>query len=268
MTSLTRSRWLNRRPARFGVVLLLAGLCACAPVLMPPAGERISAQAGRELIAAWQQRSPSSLQGFARAEVDSPGRDFTGELVVLVESPNRLRVESLSPFGLPLLTLVADSRRFAVFIPPENRFYAGTPSADNLQRFTRIPLEPVDLIGRLLGQIPAGSSGRLATYAQPAGGWLIDLLDVSPRLRLSFDGSGNLLGISSFRNGRLLLDVRYLEHGRLLPGFPARYRISVPKLGTTLQIEFTEQRTDRRFAPGLFQLEPPPGVVIQELDGA
>ncbi|PLX75851.1 MAG: hypothetical protein C0614_10600 [Desulfuromonas sp.] len=249
-------------------VCSLGLLCSCSAIIEPPPGSRVEDRIGRELVANWSDRvgSFSSVQGVAHIEVDSPGSTFKGNQVLLAESPAHFRAESLSPFGVPLLTLVANKAELNVLLPAQNIFYRGRASAENLRRFTRIPLRPSALVGLLLCQTPLLNGGGFNTYAQPDGGWVLDVVDSTPPQRLYFDASGRLTAIHSFVRGYPLV-MRYFDHGRLVAGFPARFELSSPRAKTVVRLDFSEQKRNLKFRPGLFQLQPPLGTTIIELDG-
>jgi len=266
--SLMLSLLTNKSPLFLLVACFLVLLCSCSAIIEPPSGARVENRIGRELIANWSDQvgSPSSIQGVARIEVNVPGSEFKVSQVLLAESPAYFRAESLSPFGVPLLTLVANRTELNVLLPVQNVFYRGQASADNLRRFTRIPLRPSALVGLLLCQAPALQDGGFNTYAQPDGGWVIDVVDAKPHQRLYFDGTGRLTAIHSYVSGQSLV-MRYFDHGRLVTGFPARFELSAPRTGTVVGLNFSEQRLNRKFQSGIFHLAPPLGTTIFELDG-
>lgn len=267
MSTLSVSPHLHKIVGSLPGLLCALLLVACAPLLEAPPGERVDDRLGVELLIGWRQRSIDwqALQGLARIEVDAPGSDFSGSQVVLAQRPDRLRTESLSPFGMPLLTLVANGERLAVLLPLQADYYQGAASAENLQRFAGIPLEPAQLVSLLLCQVPEATDS-LNIYADPDGGWLVELFAAAPRQRLFFDSSGQLQRTELYQNSRLLLAVDYRDHGRWIDGFPARYVISLPKFRSIARVEFAEQRLRRTLNDDLFHLSPSPGVTVHQLD--
>ncbi|MDT8440567.1 MAG: hypothetical protein RQ723_02765 [Desulfuromonadales bacterium] len=268
MSTLSVSPALHKTVASLAILGCLLLFAACAPLLDTPPGDRVSDRLGADLLDSWRQHGADwqAVQGLAEVKVEAPGHHFSGNQVVLAHLPDRLRTESLSPFGTPLLTLVANGEHLAVLLPMQSAYYQGDASAANLQRFAGIPLEPEQLVGLLLCRLPEPVPGGFATYTDPAGGWLVDLFAGAPRQRLFFDAAGLLHRIEVYQNGRLLLAVDYRDHGRWVEGFPARYQISLPKFRSTARVEFADQRLNRPAVDGLFQLSPPPGVTVHELD--
>lgn len=72
---------------------------------------------------------------------------------ILVDRPDRLRLETLSPLGAILIVTV-DSHEIAGFHTREGLFYRGRSSKENLFRYTHIPLALGELTSLLMGLPP------------------------------------------------------------------------------------------------------------------
>jgi len=79
--------------------------------------------------------------------------------VVLVQRPDRLRLETLSPLGA-LLILTASGDEMAGFHTREGIFYRGKSSIENLYRFTQIPLGVGELTAVLMGLPPVAGEAE------------------------------------------------------------------------------------------------------------
>ena len=132
--------------------LLLLALSGCATLprelSATPAGQEV----GHSLLDDWLTRRGqySTVQGVAKVRVQTAERTVTGTQVILAEAPDRLRAETLSPFGTPLLLLAADGTELGVLLPGDNLFYQGRATPENIGRFTRLPFRLADLVGILL----------------------------------------------------------------------------------------------------------------------
>jgi len=205
-----------------------------------------------------------SLQGMAKVKVKAVGRSLGGTQVLLAETPDHLRAETLSPFGAPLLLLTSDGQSLAALLPSESRFYSGAATAANLQRFTRVPIGPAELVGILLYRAPVINYQRAQAYALPEDGWQLELSGGDQRQELVFDQGRRLIETRYYRGGRLELRVAYDRFDDA--AFPREFILELPEAETTASLVFTELSTNRDFLPGIFQLVPPAGVQAQSLD--
>jgi outer membrane lipoprotein-sorting protein len=247
--------------------LLLALLSACVPLAITPSGVKVDDQTGTTLLEEWQQRAAQvfAVQGIANAKVSTPERNVSGTQVVLAERPDHFRAESLSPFGTPLLTLAANGDQLSVLLPAQNVFYTGSASAENLGRFTRLPLKPVDLVDLLLYRAPLITARRRTTYALHEGGWQVTLNGALRRQELVFDAERRLVDVRYFERDTLFLRIGYQNFDELVANFPAQFIIEVPEFATTARLAFTELAINRTFQPGIFHLKAPDGATIYNL---
>lgn len=246
--------------------VLLQGGCATLPPVLP--GTPVPAETGRALVAEWRQRSAAvdALQGVARVRVQTAERTVSGSQVLLVERPDRLRAETLSPFGTPLLLLAADGPRLAVLLPADNLYYSGRATPENLGRFARLPLRLSDLVGILLGRPPLLDERGMSAYRLPDGGWRVEL-DAAPRRQeLLFDGSRRLTQVSYHYRDELQLRIAYDGFAADPPEFPRRIELTLPQQRIQASLAFSELAINRESRPETFTLRPPAGVVQVPLD--
>ena len=118
---MTGARWPSMRLSRWlAIPVCLGFFCGCA-TLPPrqPSATAVSEEFGSTLLHEWLTASGrhAALQGVAKLRVQTPQRTLSGTQVLLVEKPDRLRAETLSPFGTPVLVLTADGSDLAVLLP-------------------------------------------------------------------------------------------------------------------------------------------------------
>lgn len=171
-----------------------------------------------------------AVQGEARLSFKSQGRSLSGRVLYLAESPDHLRFDILSPFGVPVSTLTSNGARFSLYDLQHRSFVRGAASTCNVQRFTRVPVAPHALAEMLLGRppLPAGLRASGIEYRRQflsRGNYRIELegdqgtsetidLGVVPddwdlpteRQRL------RLLGVKVSRSGRVLYEVSLDGH--------------------------------------------------------
>jgi hypothetical protein len=209
---------------------------------------------------------PESLQGVAKVKLHTPERSISGTQILLVGVPDRLRAETLSPFGTPLMVMAANGSELAVLLPGDNRFYLGSATPENIGRFTRLPLRLADLVGILLFHPPRIAYQKLHASAGADGGWLV-VLDAGPRRQeLHFDAGRRLVGTDYFYNDELQLHLAYGEFAAEPLNLPRRIDLVLPLQQTEVSLVLREIEVDRPFLPGVFTLAAPPGAAVINLD--
>ena len=249
-------------------LLTIALLTACTPVRPKSIGDQMSQTFATELIQEWSESSArvSSVQGLAKVKVHSPEKSMNGTQVILAEKPDRLRAETLSLFGSPVLLLAADGERLGVLLPTRNIYYTGAASPANLGRFIRIPLRLSDLVSVLLYQPPMIDARSEKAFELEEGGWLLIRSGSSRHQELTFNIERQLVEVSYFDRDKLLLKITYGKFGEAGDRFPLFFGIELPGQKTTASLEFSDPETNGKLKAGIFQLTPPAGVTIVFLD--
>jgi hypothetical protein len=157
----TRSLFARQWQSLFLVVAVL-GVVSCTTVAPPPAADTAPKvwQPG-ELIKALTQRQEQfrSLRALARVNYSGPDGRRGFQEAILVERPDRLRLETLTYLGAVLIVTVND-KEITGYHPREGVFLRGQRSKENLERYTQIPLELDEITRLLLGLPPVELSGR------------------------------------------------------------------------------------------------------------
>jgi hypothetical protein len=250
-----------------GLQLAVLSGCATLPAHRPEIS--VAEVDGRMLLDQWlRSPHPGSLQGLAKVKLQTPERSLSGTQVLLAEAPDRLRAETLSPFGTPLMVMAANGSELAVLLPGDSRFYLGQATPENLGRFTRLPLRLADLVNILLFRPPRIDYHQLQTSPRTDGGWLV-VLEAGPRRQeLHFDSSRRLIGVAYLYGEELQLRLAYGEFAEEPLNLPRRIELILPLQRTEVSLTFKELEVDRPFLPGVFTLVAPPGVMVTNLDEA
>ena len=187
---------------------------------------------------------------------------------LVVKRPDNLRVEAMSPFGVALL-LAAQGPQLAIYVPGENRFMRGAANAETLYRFARIPMDPGDAVGLLMGLAPrdfAISKGvdsvsnengmMLAVYGTPATG----------ERQLGFSG-GNLAMVRDTESGgQVRYEVRYSDYhdiGGVM--FPYVVDADFPVAHSHLKLRYVRPIVNDSVPESSFVLTPVPGATLMDL---
>jgi len=242
----------------FVAQLILGGCSLTPPVPKPLIAESLLWQALDR-----QQQAFSSLRGLAKIRVENFTGPQSSTQVVLVEKPDRFRAEVLSMFGQPLLSVASDGQQLSVSIPSRRQFFQGTPNAENLLRFTRIPLEMTDLVHLLLHQVPQIDAHR--SYAEPGPSLVIEGAE-GYRQRLDFDHALTLVGATYFdQASRPWMTVRYTDFAADARMFPQRVEIDLPQAEVAAQVTLSELEINPVLSADKFRLSVPAGSTVQLL---
>lgn len=248
---------------RLLLVCLLLGAC----VHRPPALVTPSAPVSSELLGRLQRNSAAfgTLDGVARVRLDRAGQSVSATQLLLVEKPDRLRLDLLSPFGQPLLQLATDGRQLAALFPADATCYRGEATDRNLQRFTRLPLQLPDLVGLLLYQVPLIAYDSESVEVQGGSSILLLRAAEGGRQELRFDRDLRLVEAAYFLDDVLQLRLRYGDFDGGTPPFPWTMQFEMPIQQTGAFLRFTELRLNPAIPPERFRLAPPDGFEIREL---
>ena len=246
------------------LLLLLLFIAACA---RPPEPVWTELPTAAHLL---QQVSETtgqvdSLDAAASVGLTINGKYRSVQQFLLVQKPNRLRVDVLTGFGQLVMQLASDGEELSAFLQTTvpGRFYRGAASDDNLTRFTRIPLSGNKIVRLLLYDPP------LISYQQHE----VEVVDEQLVLRLRgegqqqelrFDRELRLVGCRYFTAQELFLEVQFLQIDTS-DQFPRRIQIALPTKQLELKFKFTELQTDLSIAAERFRLTQPKNLAVEPL---
>jgi hypothetical protein len=160
------SKRFRRGASLLAVVLLAAALSGCAPARFRlPTGP---ARPHPDYAALFQSASAScSAIRTLTAELRISGRvqrhRLRGTLLAGFETPGRLRLEGVAPFGPPAFILASDGFDATLLLPRDNRVLTGEPPSAVIEALAGIAVEPEDLRAIL--------AGCVVPELRPVEGW-------------------------------------------------------------------------------------------------
>jgi outer membrane lipoprotein-sorting protein len=247
---------------------LLAGCAAQRPPGPYAAPEKLPS--AEELTGALAQRREAvhSLRGLARLRLRDGAQSTTSREAVVVERPDRLRVEVLSAFGSAFV-LTADKGALSAYAPSENTVYQGAASPENLARYAGVGVPVAALVDLMLGTPPPSQSDDATVGFDPNTGWtglselVPDGLRVTwfsqaqvPVLVEQRDGNDAVLWRATFGN--------HEDHGGLL--VPTYIALEVPSRSRAVEINLEGVDVNPQIDQSLFALQPPRGTKVVSLD--
>lgn len=258
-----------RRPA-IAVVATAVMLAGCAVRSAPrsaaaPIGTLPTAE---QILDSLAQRRAAlrGLRAMARLSYASPEESRTVRQLVVVERPDRLRFEILSPFGA-LFVLAAADGALAAWVRDESTVYRGTASAEHLQRYAQVDLAVPTAVDLLLGTPPLRSDpGSVVSAADDAvelwqetdrvvqAAWFTPALE--PLRYEQRDSEGRVLLRTTFGGYVGAVGVRVAT----------QLAIEQPQAQRRIGIAFSEPEVNPVLAGTVFALETPAGSTVVDLD--
>jgi len=138
------------RVAAFALVVLgaAAGCQRAAPPSRFPDAASILARLHEE------QSCSRGLSGEGKIDYFGKEGRIRGSLLFMVASPDRVRLDVVSPFGATISTLTSNGEVFSLYDLRQKVFLHGPASACNLAQFTHVPMPPHALVSLLRGEAP------------------------------------------------------------------------------------------------------------------
>jgi outer membrane lipoprotein-sorting protein len=260
-----------RRPERLlsfrsgAFVLLICSavlLSACTTSVAPPGMPQLPAPKwdSSKLIESISQRRSQvhTLRALARINYAGPEGKQGFDEAVLVQRPDRLRLETLSLLGA-ILIVTANEKEIIGYHPREGVLVRGQSSKANLLRYTQIPLELDEITSLLAGLPPVDAS----TPWRQEGNSLIFSTNGLRKDSVAFESQ--LLVPTKWerfnRNGGVDLTAHFSDYVATAAGlFPSKINVEAPAQGKKVEIRFQEPELNTTIQADLFSQQKPAHV--------
>lgn len=214
------------------------------------------------------EREIASIKGEARLRVTSPKNNGSLNTFVAVAEPDKLHLESLNFFGKPQTILVSAGGRFELLDSDGGKYYRGPASQENLSRFMPVAVPVGDLVRMMLGRAPRISAPATLSVDPESKSYIIALAAADVQQTLWIDPSSHRVKRSQVR-GPHAYDVTFEEfRGYRSTEYPREITLNVPSEHTRLELTYRDVEINPQLAQPLFELAPPKGVQVIELDEA
>jgi hypothetical protein len=217
---------------------------------LPLAWQPVSAEGLVAQVAARRDRL-TSLR--ARARLRSGFAGMWTRKAVLVERPDRVRIDVLSPFGLAMALGAHDSRLW-VYPVNEAVVYEGPADSQQLARFLGAPLSLPDLVNILLGVPPVRQPSAAPTLERTDDGryrLTLPLADGAQVLGFAPD-TLDLRSVEEVRGGHVVLRVDFDDYDQ---GFARSVEVEAPLIGASARVAYDAVEQNPSLDPRLF--DPP-----------
>ena len=250
-------------PSAANVLLAILAFLSfgCSTTTKPPAPQLPVPQwESSKLIESIGQRRQQfrSVRALARVNYAGPEGKHGFEEAVMVQRPDRLRLETLTMLGA-ILIVTANNQEIIGYHPREGVLVRGRSSKENLLRLTQIPLELEEVTALLLGLPPVEPS---ASWRQE-GNSLIFSVNGRTKDSLSFESQLPVPTQWQRFNGAgaLELTARFSDYVTTPAGlFPSIINIEAPLQNKKLEIRFQEPEFNATLPGESFTQQKPPHV--------
>ena len=262
---------------RIVTLLLLAAvlpLASCVVVQYPKGPEPESPIPGfdaqkfqiEKLTAALAEREKSLESMQTTAVMEYTGIDqkvVKAKEQLVVKRPDSLRVEAMSPFGVALL-LAAQGPELAIYEPGQNRFMRGAANAETLYRFARIPMEPNDAVGLLMGLAPREFAiSKPADSVSNDNGMMVAAYGTAETgvRQLGFSNGNLALVRDTEAGGQVRYEVRYSDYHDIGGvQFPYVVDADFPAARSHVKLRYLRPIINGAVPESTFVLTPAPGA--------
>ncbi|MEZ4466588.1 MAG: hypothetical protein R3F43_19600 [bacterium] len=217
-----------------------------------------------------RQAAVASLTGQLHLEVWQRGERVRLRQLVAVRQPDRLRIDSLSPFDQPLSTLVSDGTVLALYSLEEKRFWRGAASPRNLSRLVPIAMAPESLASLLRGTMPVIRHRAAVVAWDGENGWYqLDLEgENGRRQRISFEPEAlRVTAAREWVGDALQYKARlgdYSNDGDT--AVPRRMLLEAPADDIRIDVEVVDHRVNPTLPDAAFELEALRGIEVEPFE--
>ena len=259
-----------RFPSRFtrcaklvkaSILATALGLAGCATVTPPPKAKLPAPEWERsKLIDSMSQRVQQfrSIKTLAQVDYSGPDGKHGFQEAVLVQRPDRLRLETLSFLGA-ILIVTANSKELVGYHPREGVFVRGDRTKDNLRRYTQIPLDLEEITMLLIGlppvdpKAPVKQDGNTLVFSSTERNRDIVAFESQQPVPTKWQRSN--------ANGDVELSAEFSDYIETPAGmFPSRIVFEANLQRKKVQIRYQQPEINATISPELFSQQKPANV--------
>jgi len=182
--------------------------------------------------------------------------------VLLLKSPDSLRLEAFAPWGQPFLLLAANAESFILYQVTENRAVVGPASSRAIDRWLGLSLEPAELVAILAGHVLPMKAPRSGTLRPSDGlGPALELSGAEQAQRIWLDPETLVVRQAEWTGKGIRLRVRYDGGGSVDP--PTALTLTALDHPLAVSIRYQEPEAGIGLPAELFRLTLPEHTEIQ-----
>jgi outer membrane lipoprotein-sorting protein len=248
-----------------GSLFIIVFMSACASTPNYSTGQSaLLLPRATDLVKLVQQRQLrfNSVSALTQVKLVKKGKTWSTTQGLLIENPYNLRMDMVNFFGQLTLQLSVVGSTLEVYVPAERTYYLGTPTLDNIQRFTGLPLPITDLVALLLEKLPP----TVIEYAQVSS-WeqgLVYTLDSGVDYRITI-ADGQVTEVVYTIAGQTIYQINYSMFDAS-NSYAHQMELQVPLDDIVVKLHFNDVEVNQQFSALQFVLTPPPGTIEKSLN--
>ena len=263
---------MKRNPASIliAALILLSG-CSLRQETHTLKPSLLPARAPGELIALIENRNrfTESLTGRLSSKILTGKEKKSSTQLILLKKPSHVRIDVLTPFGSPALTMATDGRRVNLHYHSKKRYFSGNLEKGELSTLFASALSMKDLATILGGGIPLISYDKEKSSAAVEGNYYrLEIKNGSARQEIFFEPESlaPAKGIIYGADGRVVmaLDAGGHEDVQGLM-FPMKMMIKLPVENYEMKISYSSVALNDYTGMDAFRLAVPEDAVIEDV---
>ena len=149
----------------------------------------------------------------AKADIFQKGNRVRGRLMMSVKRPGMARVDTISPFELPISTLIIQNNELSFYNLKYNKLYQGPASERNISRFLPVRLNMEQFIDMLSGISPIIKfKDHKITYNKKDATYDIVLSNENQRQEIKYLASSlQIKQLALYKNGKKKFYVEFSD---------------------------------------------------------
>lgn len=250
---------------RFMILLIPCLMLACGGRIPPPADFSTDASRYHQIFEKRHQLV-HALSGELSLEIWEGDERVRARQLFATQPPNRLRIDTLSPFEQPISTLIMNATQLALHEINQKRFQIGKPNAEHLGRLSRLHLDPGALATILSGQPPLiQSTGGVVTWDEQRGLYKLTLVNpqssIADREELWIHPKAfTTVEIHLYQKNELEVRLQLTDYTSHEPLLPQRLRFELPKHAIRVEVQLKDFALNPDLPSEAFQISTPPGL--------
>ncbi len=224
-----------------------------------------------ELLTLIEERNSftKTLEGRLSSKIVTVRGKKSSTQLILLRKPSLLRIDVLTPFGSPALSMTTDGSDVSLHYHSKKRFFSGDLKSSKLSTLFASTLDMKDLATILGGGIPLISHKQGETTVSADGNvYRLDIKNGSAREEIFFEAE-NLAptrGVIYDANGNIVLLLKMSKHKEVQGlSFPMKMALSLPIENYEMKISYSTVALNDYTGMDAFRLAAPEGTVIEDV---
>ncbi|MDH3975059.1 MAG: DUF4292 domain-containing protein [Deltaproteobacteria bacterium] len=226
----------------------------------------------KELLQALDSRSNiiESIEGRISSKIIINGDSNASRQLLVLKKPAFIRMDILTPFGSPALTMATDGEFLDLQYHSENRFFSGQADDRSLSGLLSSSLNISDLARVLSGDIPLISFDEAkSTVSMEKEGYRLTVKKGKAKQEILLESKRlyPLEGIIYGDKDKVLLSIRLNKYKKVKSiEFPTSIDLSIPLENYEMRIRYLDVALNEYTGMNAFQLTPPEGTLVENLN--